>query len=349
MQYTNFNSFINKILNRIEIKLKRTYLLSRPLEVAIEPTMKCDSNCVMCNRNFSRKETKNAAGLLSWDILLKAQPFFKYAERVLFCGFGEALLHPEYLAMLREIKRSNPFVYLFTNGISMTEEMGRGLVDAGIDMICISIGGATKETYRKIRGVDAFEQVMNNIRLITEYKKKTGKKIPILTFEVVAMNSILNELESIVQLAHSVGVECINSPNLVVQGMDIKEECTWLNIENTRKAYQKAGIMAKKLNITFNSPIFNVCRSDCRAFFQKMFINWDGTVMTCALERYIIGDLKKENIASIWNSNGMIKLRKNYYEKGLEVTCPNCVCWDKRPETFLNPSINSREYAEQVL
>ena len=101
--------------------------------------------------------------------------------------------------------------------------------------------------------------------------------------------------------------------------------------------------MACKLNITFIPPNFYVCKSDCRGIFLNMFIGWDGTVMSCALERYIVGDLKEKDIASIWNSKGMIKLRKDYYEKGLEVICQNCACWDNRPETFLYPVINSRE------
>lgn len=348
MQYVNFNSFTNEILNRIEIKLKKTRLISRPLEITIEPTLICNSNCIMCNRNFSRKETKNAEGFLSWDILLKTKPFLKYAKRVVFGGFGESLLHPEYLAILREIKKSNPFVLFFTNGIPMTREVGKGLVDAGMDMIYISMGGATRDTYKKIRGVDAFEKVVDNIRFITEYKKETGKKRPILSFNIVAMNSLLPELESLVQLACDIGVENIDCPNLVVQGDSIREESIWLNIEEAKSAFKKATILANKFQIKFRPPSLAIYKSDCKALFNKMFINWDGTVMSCAIERYIIGDLKEKDIASIWNSKGIVKLRKDYYQKGLEVTCQNCACWDNRPETFLHPSVNSRELAEKI-
>lgn len=348
MQYINIFSFSNKVLNRIENKLHRPRLFSKPIEIVIEPTLKCNSNCIMCNRNFNRKETWNANGFLSWDILLKAKPFFKYAGRILFGGFGEALLHPEYLAMLREIKKVNPFVYFFTNGILMTEEIGKGLVDAGMDMICISMGGATRDTYKKIRGVDAFEKVIENIKFITAYKKKTGKKTPMLSFNTVAMNSLLPELELLVKLANDIGVKHIAFPNLVVQGDTIRDESIWLNRENAKNAFTSASLLANKLQIKFIAPNLNIYQSDCKDIFKKMSINWDGKVMSCALERYIIGDLKENNIASIWNSKGMIKLREDYYEKGLEVICKNCACWDNRPDVFLNPGINSREYAEKV-
>ena len=348
MQYINALSFFNNILNRVETKLNRTYLFSRPLEIALEPTLKCNSDCIMCNRSFNRKETKNAEGFLSWDTFLKVKPFFKYAERVVFGGFGEALLHTEYIAMLREIKACGPFVYFFTNGILMTEKTGRELVDSGMDMICVSIGGATRDTYRKVRGVDAFEKVVDNIKLITAYKKKTGKKRPILSFNVVAMNSLLPELESLVRLAHTIGVEHIAFPNLVVQGNAMREESIWLNLEKAKNAFKKASLLANKLQISFMPPGLDIYKSDCKSIFKKIFINWDGAVMSCAMERYIIGSLNEKSIQYVWNSKGMLRLRGDYYKKGLEVICKNCACWDNRPETFLNPWVNSREYANKV-
>lgn len=345
----NFYSFVNDIINRIEIKLRKTHLISKPVEMAIEPTLQCNSNCIMCNRNFNRKETKYAEGFLSWDILMKAKPFIKYAKRISFGGFGEALLHPEYIAMLKEIKKTNPFVSFFTNGVLMTEEKGRGLVDGGMDMISVSIGGATRETYKKIRGIDAFEEVVNNIMLITKYKRKTGKKRPILSFNVVAMKSLLPELDLLVKLAYDIGVEHIAFPNLVVQGPEIKEESLWLNTEDAEKAFQGAKNLATKFGIEFIPPNLHIGKSDCKNFFKRFCINWDGTIRICSQERYMIGDLKKDSLDSIWNSKGMIRLRRDYYEKGLKSTCPNCTCWDNRPETFLNPWINSREHAERVL
>lgn len=348
MQYINFRSFTNELLNVLEIKLKRTHLLSRPIELSLEATMQCNSNCMMCNRNFSRKDAKNAQGFLSWDIFLKVKPFFKYAKRIAFGGFGEALLHPDYLSMLREIKRFNPYVYFFTNGILMTKENGRGLVDEGMDMICVSIGGATQETYKKIRGIDAFGQVVDNIKKITEYKKKTNKKKPIISFNVVAMKSMMHELEALVILARDIGVEHMAFPNMVVQGPEIESESLWLDVENSQRAFQKAKVLADKFNIQFISPCLDIRKFDCKDIFRRMSINWDGSVRSCALERYITGSLKEKDIASIWNSKGMAKLRKDYFEKGIEALCPNCTRWDNKPDAFHKPWINSREFAERV-
>lgn len=345
MRLSSLFSISNMYLNRFEVSRKRTNLISRPLNIALEPTLKCNSNCVMCNRNFSRHEAKNAEFFLSWETFNKIKPFFKYTRSVLFGGFGEALLHPEYVPMLREIKKEGRFVFTYTNAILMTEEIGRGLVDAGMDRICVSIGGATRETYRRIRGVDKHDIVMENLKHIRDYKKKRAAK-PDIFLEVVAMNSVLPELEEVIELGRELGVENISMPNMVAQGEELLKESVWLNVEGAKAAFKKAAERAKKYGINFNPPNLDAdCRTNCSSLFDLMVVNWDGTVMSCARERYVIGDLNTSTPGNIWNSKGMRALRKDFFEKGLGHVCPRCSCWDNNPENFLKPSLNSREHA----
>ena len=54
---------VNRAANTIERKLGRTRLFSRPSELTIEPTLQCNSDCIMCNRSFNREEDKLAQAL----------------------------------------------------------------------------------------------------------------------------------------------------------------------------------------------------------------------------------------------------------------------------------------------
>jgi radical SAM protein with 4Fe4S-binding SPASM domain len=346
--YTNHRAVLTKLINLLEIRLKRTRLISRPLTITLEPTLRCNSNCIMCNRNFNRKEDKASQGFLSWEILNKAKPFFRHAKSVLFGGFGEALMHPDYIPMLKEIKQEGPFVFFFTNGILLTEETGVALANGGIDRISISMGGATRSTFHKIRGVDAFDQVVENIQRLDAYKKKRNLKKPVLAFNVVAMNSILEEFEALIHLAKRLGVESVTMPNMVVQGDSLMEESIWHHEERARESIQRTAALAKAMGIHYAPPNLDRCTVDCHEFFKKFAINWDGTVMSCALERYIVGDLKENTMEEIWNGPGMRGLRKRYFEEGIQRVCPNCFCWDNRPEAYFHPSKNAREFAEKL-
>ena len=70
--------------------------------------------------------------------------------------------------------------------------------------------------------------------------------------------------------------------------------------------------------------------------------------MSCSQERFITGDLNRNSIEKIWNSEGMIKLRRDYYDKGLSKIYAKCSCWDNRPEIFLDPWENARQFAKKV-
>ena len=314
----------------------------------LEPTAQCNSNCIMCTKRYFREKDQIPQGFLSWDIFRKVKPFFKFTRRVLFSGFGEPFLHPEYLNMLNQIKRYNTFIYCFTNGLLLNEEIGRALVDSEMDMVNISFGGATKGTYRAIRGIDGFDTVINNIQCITEYKMKVGKINPLLSFNVVAMNNIMPELEQLLYLAKKIGVQHFAMPNLIVQSEAMREESIWNNKKEAEKTFKRAKALASKLNIDFIYPSLDVIKSDCTDLLRKMFITWDGLVLSCAQERYIIGDLRKNKIISIWNSKNVMNLRKKYYKNGLDSICPGCPCFDNSPDTFLNSRINSRVYAQRI-
>jgi MoaA/NifB/PqqE/SkfB family radical SAM enzyme len=302
----------------------------------------------MCNRNFSRTETKTARGFLTWEVFRAAIPFLSSAERVIFGGFGEALLHPDYMAMLEQIKGLGPYVYFFTNGILLNADKGRGIVNAGLDMMCISVAGATRETYQRIRGVDAFDLVVENIRNVSAYKKATGRRKPLLSFNIVAMNSLLDELEDMILLAKTIGVEHIAMPNLVAQGREVAGESIWLDTAKARKVFYKASLRAEKEGIAFNPPNLEVGTVPCYDLFRNVFITWDGKVLSCPPERYVLGDLQESGLNEIWNSKGLEELRKEIWAKGPAKVCPGCSSADNSPEAFLNPWFNSRKYAYKI-
>ncbi len=342
-------SVSNMFLNRFEVNQKRTRLLSRPLNIALEPTLKCNSDCFMCNRNFSRAATKKAESFLSWETFNKVRPLFKYTRSILFGGFGESLLHPEYIPMLKEMKKEARFVFTYTNAIQMNKETGRALVDAGMDRICVSIGGASRATYKKIRGVDKYDRVIENLKLIRDYKKKIGTAKPAVFLEVVAVNSVLSEMTALIELARELEVQEVSFTHIVAQGEALRKESVWLNAVEAKAVFENASELAKKYGIKFNPPSLDAKRKgSCTMLFDLMAVNWDGTMMSCPRERYIIGDLSASTPGAIWNSSGMIKLRKDFYENGLAAVCPKCSCWDNDPENFLDPPSNSREDAVRL-
>ena len=81
-----------------------------------------------------------------------------------FIAWGEPLLHPkvvEFTYYAHQAASHNPLT-LITNGYWLTPDCSRALMEAGLDLVEVSIDAATPETYQKVRvsrHLDAFSQV----------------------------------------------------------------------------------------------------------------------------------------------------------------------------------------------
>lgn len=340
---------MNDLINRFEFKMNRTKLVSRPVEIAIETTTVCNSLCRFCNRQWGRKEEVENQGHLEWALFEKISPWFRYASRVLLGGFGEPLLHPDYGEMIRHIKRHGCYLYFYTNGISLEEHIAEVLVDQQVDNVSISQGGADPETYLKWRGVDAYEKVIENIRGLNTIKKQRNSSLPKITYNIVAVNSILPELKNIIDVAADIGVSFISLQNMVVQDPSLESESPWLRreealkyVDEAREHGRKKGVELKRLNLEESTD------GDCRVLFTHFRLVREGYVMPCSFESFILGDLNVQTPEEIWNGQGYETLRKRYFEQGISEICPNCFVWYNVPDAFLKPNPHSRTTARKI-
>ncbi|MFH1449878.1 MAG: radical SAM protein [bacterium] len=338
---------MNKQINKLELRLRRRKLYAYPKAIYLEPTTKCNSNCVMCNRQLIRKEEVLKGGFLSWDIFNKTRPFLSMAEVVLFGGFGEPLLHSDFIPMAKEIKKYHPYLYFYTNGLLLTPEISKELILMGADEVCISFGGAREETYQYIRGI-SMAPIVENIKKLNELKKSLGSNKPKISLALVVMKSMFPELLEVVDLAKDMGINKIELANIVVQDPRLQDESSWLHqeecqhlMEDFRKRVCSYGLELLQFNLKESIET-------CQHIFSSLTITWDGFILSCPQERFILGSLENDQLAKIWNNEKYYKLRDRYYREGISKLCPNCFSWKNDASAFLYPNKNSRAFAEKI-
>lgn len=88
----------------------------------------------------------------------------KYPWPILrFHGCGEPLLHPDYIKMIAYGKQAGiGMITSFANGILLNKEMSKAILDAGLDVLELSIEAYSEQLYREIRGTKYFSQVIEN-------------------------------------------------------------------------------------------------------------------------------------------------------------------------------------------
>jgi MoaA/NifB/PqqE/SkfB family radical SAM enzyme len=136
--------------------------IDRLAKVYIEPTNRCNLDCKTCMRNdwnedLGRMERRTFGRIV--EELKTVSP----APAIFFGGLGEPLMHPDIVEMVAAAKSFSPTVELITNGTLLDVTMSNRLMDAGLDMLWVSLDGATPESYADVRLGAALPKVLRNL------------------------------------------------------------------------------------------------------------------------------------------------------------------------------------------
>jgi len=119
---------------------------------------------------------------------------------VLLSG-GEAMQHPEWDTIARRFRQQGIYTMLLTNGLLLRKDAHR-LKDS-VDEIIVSLDGGTAPTYEAIRGVDAFDLVLDGIRAVRELG------LPVVTRTTVQRQNY-HEIPQIIDSAREAGVNRVS-------------------------------------------------------------------------------------------------------------------------------------------
>jgi MoaA/NifB/PqqE/SkfB family radical SAM enzyme len=166
----------------------------------------CNSRCITCDiwklprRNMSIALAEQLAG-----------EFAALGGRAVVLSGGEAMQHPEWPRIAELFRARGARVNLLTNGLALKKQAAQ--VIEHIDSVTVSLDGGTPETYRTIRGVDAYDVVLDGIRAVSE------GGIPVTTRTTVQRRNF-REMSLIVDAAKDAGVRKISFLAVDVSNME---------------------------------------------------------------------------------------------------------------------------------
>src|SRR5256884_4535437 len=130
--------------------------LPPPRSIYIKPPSRCNELCQQCPRTLlSREDDRD----LSFEDFRYIVDQFPELERVVLHGLGEPLLNKDLPQMILYLKARGIYVLFNSNGILLNARRGQELIDAGLDEYRLSMDGATRETYARVRGVASFARI----------------------------------------------------------------------------------------------------------------------------------------------------------------------------------------------
>lgn len=327
-----------------------TLRLHRPIthlaKVYIEPTNRCNITCRTCIRNI-------------WDVKLghmSAATFARILEglraitpppTVFFGGLGEPLAHRRIVEMVARVKALGASVELITNGTLLTEQRSRQLIEAGLDILWVSIDGATPESYADVRLGATLPQVLDNLDRFRRLRPPAHLPRPEIGIAFVAMKRNIADLPEVIALGRRLGATRFLVTNVLPYTAEMSTETLYegalsditylpslwlpqlslpkmdLN-DLTREAFLRA--LRSGCNVTFAGNNLGGANDVC-TFVESgaMAIAWDGNVSPCiplmhthvsylhgrqrVSQRYVIGNVAERDLLALWNDPDYVAYR----------------------------------------
>jgi MoaA/NifB/PqqE/SkfB family radical SAM enzyme len=118
-------------------------------------------DCITCFRN-GWDEPNGKMSEATFAAILESLKKLDPLPSVYFGGIGEPLYHSYTLEWVKQVKALGGKVELITNATLLTEKVTRRLIDSGLDLLWVSLDGASTETYADVRLGAEFPKVMEN-------------------------------------------------------------------------------------------------------------------------------------------------------------------------------------------
>ena len=152
-------------------------------------------------------------------------------------GWGEPLLNPSLLEMIRLAKSAGMQVGTTTNGLLMTRGIASQLVQSGLDRLAFSLAGIDCHNDDIRRGT-SIERVLEAAQCLREVKGQLGRSNPAIHIAYMLLRSGMADIYRLPDLLSGLGVEqvvlstldFVTTSDLVSEALDSYNQVGYLNL-----------------------------------------------------------------------------------------------------------------------
>ena len=329
------------------------FWLRRPVtqlaKVYIEPTSLCNLACRTCIRNIWTEKLGDMKDDVFQRIVegIRALPS---PPAVTFGGFGEPLAHRRIAEMVAQVRPFAETVELITNGTLLTPQLSRQLIDAGLDLLWVSLDGVTPDSYADIRSGGIFASVLENIANFHKIRRSAQKERPGVGIAFVAMRRNIADLPELLRLSTTLGISRYLVTNVVPYTEEMCAEVLYsrsiqfipcppskwipqiniphMDVDNTtREPLERLFRNGHLINLSGDSLAEAIGR--CPFVSQGVTaITWDGNLSPCLplmhdhnsyierdrkrfSRRYVVGNLMEHSLTELWTDPEYLRFREN--------------------------------------
>ena len=266
-------------------------------------TNRCNINCLHC-RGMGKEELADKAVLRVAEEIPLLKPGWVIIEG------GEPLLRKKLFDIIEIIHKKRIKTYLISNGMLLDEDLARKLADFDVNLM-ISIDGADKESYEKIRVGASFEKLKDSVKIAAD--------CDILdSCPVTVGKHNYNQIGSLFKFVKDTGFKkitflglkpCENYRRYALNAEEY-EKVFFSIIEDQRKYEMDVFVdepffkpFLKEHDINYSTSTENgigVSETSGCIFGSYMFIETNGDVKPCTFAPVAMGNVNEKGLNEIW-------------------------------------------------
>jgi len=313
-------NFFLYILEQKGLQHERTW--NMPTEAFIDVCSLCNLRCPLCPTGI--RLDSNRKGKITLE------QFKRVVDQVApwifdlhLYNWGEPFLNRDIFGIIKYAKSKNVRVLISTHLNHFPDGWERKMVASGLDVLMISLDGASQETYEQYRVGGVFERVIKNIRHIVAEKKRRKVSRPFIEWRFLVMRHNEHEQDKARAMAEEIGVDrIVFEPVRVNMYLDIftpvseliESDLDWLPMSDRRYDHDTRSLKAPQ--------------GRCPQPWRWVSIDWDGDVFPCCSlydDEFAFGNIFEQDFKEIWNGPAFREARRIVSRRGMKEKSGN-VC-----------------------
>lgn len=274
--------------------------LDAPLYVAWQLTNECNLACLHCieesgpGKAFRDElDTRQIFGVLE-QLLDNEVPYLSFSG-------GEPMLRDRFFDMVEFVCAGGGQLKVETNGHYLTPENCERLARLGVKAVQVSLDGASRETFNRMRVRGDFDRMIEGVRNLH------AAGVPIeINYSPTAFN--IHEIGAAVDLACELGAESFYTGRTMYTGNAVK---TWRVLAPSEQQYQaffatlhdKADEFRGRMRVYFHEMgLLEELRYRLQHPAALLIVLPNGLVKLINALPFVCGDLRHQSLREVWSS-----------------------------------------------
>ena len=291
------------------------------MKLSIEITNICNANCQFCGYKYLKRD----------KFILSNEQFQLILNKYVECGggdlkvtpiVGDPLIDKNLIKKIKmaKAKKEIKSIDFFTNLIGLKNFNISELIMSGIDELQISACIYDRQMYKRIFGVDQYDNVLNNLKVLIVENKRLNNKVHI------NINQICEKPYSNIFLSK----DYKEVSKLFGSPIPIRDD-----------DYDNWTGLIKKKDLPKGQRFRKIkdLREPCSQFYNGVIVLMNGDIDPCWCRdveaQLVIGNIYEDSLYNIWTGAKIKELRENWWKGNFPAVCKNCSMYTSLSEFLL--------------